>query len=69
MRNQRFVPTFRYDGEIREILQQLFILGDWEHDRRPFAVLVGKVLKWLAHNEHLNFKSPWRRLGIVSWLD
>jgi len=61
MRNQRLVPAFRHDSEILEILQQLFILGDRENDRRPLAVFVGEILKGLAHTNNLSFKSLWCR--------
>jgi hypothetical protein len=55
MRNQRLVPAFRYDSQIREILQQLFILGDRENDRCPFAVFASK--KGLARTHNLSFNS------------
>lgn len=48
MRNDRFVASFGDHSKIVQILQQLFVVTDWEDDGGAVAMLVGQILEDLA---------------------
>jgi hypothetical protein len=49
VRNGRLLAALSYDGQIFEVFQQFFVLGDWNNDGCTFAAIVGDVLNRIAH--------------------
>src|SRR5437879_3905315 len=54
------LPPLRNRREIVEVLQQLFIVREREHDGRLLPGLVGEVLQGFAHASKIT-----RRYGVV----
>jgi hypothetical protein len=43
VRNGRLAAALGYDGQIFEVVQQFFVVGDWNNDGCAFAAIVGDV--------------------------
>ena len=53
MRNGRFPPALSYDGQIFEVFQEFFVVGDRNNDGCTFAAIVGNVFNRIAHDGKL----------------
>jgi hypothetical protein len=53
VRNGRLLPALCYDGQIFQVFQQFFVVGDWQNDRRAFAAIVGDVFNRITHARRL----------------
>ena len=53
VRNGRLLAALSYNGQIFEVFQQFFVLGDWNNDGCTFAAIVGDVLNRVAHERRL----------------
>ena len=43
------LPGCMADGQIFQVFQQFFVVGDWQHDRSTFAAIIRDVLNRIAH--------------------
>ena len=53
VRNGRLLPALCYDGQIFQVFQQFFVVGDWQNDPRAFAAVIRDVLNRIAHKRRL----------------
>ena len=49
VRNGGLSPALCYDGQIFQVFQQFFVVGDWKNDGCAFAAIIRDVLNRIAH--------------------
>jgi hypothetical protein len=65
VRNGGLSPALCYDGQVFQVFQQFFVVGDWKHDGCAFAAIIGDVLNRIAHWRKItgNISNPQCRRG------
>jgi hypothetical protein len=56
VRNGGLFSALCYDGQVFQVFQQFFVVGDWKNDGRAFAAIIRDVLNRIAHwrKDYLN---------------